>query len=162
MLSLAKTAKGYPIMHLPTLFIILFAKSLWTLWIYCRYPSLLFLLFLFLKSLLHNYNFYSYYCHRFWWVVVVVIDPSACHACPSQIPPPPYHIAFCNWRRVQKRPGKASQVWKHNVSDIHGCQTSGSHWLQRIFLQILKIILRFTTVLVCPINFEPLKFRDDV
>lgn len=89
MLSLAKTAKGYPIMHLPTLFIILFAKSLWTLWIYCRYPSLLFLLFLFLKSLLHNYNFYSYYCHRFWWVVVVVIDPSACHACPSQIPPPP-------------------------------------------------------------------------
>ena len=44
--------------------------------------------------------------------------------------------------------------------NVHGFQTSGSHWLQRIFIQVLKVILIFIIMVVCPFDYELPKIRD--
>ena len=43
--------------------------------------------------------------------------------------------------------------------DVHRFQTSGSLELQRIFIQVLKIILIFLIMSVYAITFEPLKMK---
>ena len=49
---------------------------------------------------------------------------------------------------------------KAGNSPFGGFQASGSHWLQRIFIQVLQIILIFIIMWVCPIIFEPLKMEE--
>ena len=51
--------------------------------------------------------------------------------------------------------------WNSGFIDVHGFKPSSRHWLQRIFIQVLKIILANIIMLICTIT-EPLKIKDYV
>lgn len=41
-----------------------------------------------------------------------------------------------NWTQLQSRPGKHLQGGNSKIGDVHGLQTSGSHWQQMIFMYL--------------------------
>ncbi len=66
------------------------------------------------------------------------------------------------YKQAATQDGCSEDLAKHlqggnsEFGDVHGLQTTGSHWLQRIFIQVLKLCLYLQ---LCQILLSPWKWR---